>query len=92
MYMYMYVYVHVLEKVPSVCVCVQEGIESPILRGEPLMPGSEEEMARPLWRANSLPDLCRSRQYLEPMPFVPFRVSPTFSRKEMSSHPQSQHQ
>ena len=56
---------------------LQEGLESPILRGEALMTGSSEPLARPPWRANSLPNLFQGRQLLEPIIASPYHLSPS---------------
>ena len=77
-YMYLYNTSHSDACIVCVLLCGQEGIESPILRGEPLMDYSPEPLGRRPWRASSLPDLFRTRQHLEPIMGSPiqFQVSP----------------
>ena len=80
----------IVKWIVSLCLVLQEGIESPILRGEPLMANTDEEMARPARRTNSLPNLFRTRLHLEPVMQFPinFQASP-HSHKQWSSHTHS---
>ena len=52
---------------------LQEGVESPILRGEPLMMAANEELGRTTRRTSSMPNLFNTGRLLEPIHRVPLR-------------------
>jgi hypothetical protein len=71
----------------------QEGLESSILRGEPLMPDpGEQPLGHPPWRANSLPNLFRTRQHLEHLTASPINYHHTTPshRHTTADHRQTQ--